>query len=81
MSTWSVRLYDPNQVAGFQLNVSLVVPLGPPIEGRNVYHIHRVHIALPYDCALANRFLWAKFYLQLSDGKLATYKMIRSQRL
>ena len=71
MSTWSVRFYDPNQVAGFQLNVWLVVPLCPPVEGRNVFP----HPPCPYCVSVWLRsgetLLMVKVFLKLSDGKLA----------
>ena len=69
--TWTVRLYDPIHIAGFQLNVWLIVPLCTPIEGRNVFRHLSVHVALAYDCALAYRFLWSKFSSKLSNEKLA----------
>ena len=44
VSTWVVRLYNPNQVARFQLNIWWFVPPCLLIEGRNVFK----HPACPF---------------------------------
>ena len=83
-STWTLRLYDPNQVAGFLFNVWLAAPLCPLFEGSNVIPHPTCPICVSVWLHSSVLLLILELFSKISAGKVAAWwpiKMCRVQRL